>query len=581
MRPQLIITGLSMLVGGLLPNASWSQNQREVPTDAARAVAIEIAAEAIKPSIGPEGRPLPLASHWNTGTVRGTWTPDHQIRLIQDGHHILPWIAWPNSSGLEKRASYFGRLLVYYAELKLPFSIRGTQWEAVLVSKQFRNLPEDQWAGVIRPDGTKMNRLSPFGSVAAWKLPAKAYVATTGMKHMQMVYPDPPLVIFLSNNEAPDLRWSKNGPLEKLSGRYLDMYGEGRSGEFKRRVFGEGWIERYSVMFDAMRAALEDSTWQQNVRFVGYGVLGPSHFARWNKWKDYSLISDKWVSPGPYSWDGASPSYYTHNWNANRDYWVFSTQVESMNWVFMLENALAHNPEFWFEMSTWDGNSVDAWKKGLRVSNDSALAEASSKPITTEQRQALTREVIRKSKAMQYMAVGQDYPVERAAGWVQYGMWLLRPRVVREFRSHATKRAAVEPYWMEVVYAVDRVWDNEELASFWRFGTLVRNDAHKHPYQSAIPKEYRDIPRWYLLDTNLDAEWPWGLETEIPIFSLALVRGQKPAREWLIYAHAPLESYSDVEITIPQFGEITVDVSRRGSFYVVSETDGSVRAIEN
>ena len=61
---------------------------------------------------------------------------------------------------------------------------------------------------------------------------------------MQQVYPDPPLVIFLSNNEAPGLRWSRDGQLEKVSGRYLELYGEGRSDDFKRRVFGEGSIER-------------------------------------------------------------------------------------------------------------------------------------------------------------------------------------------------------------------------------------------------------------------------------------------------------------------------------------------------
>jgi len=31
-----------------------------------------------------------------------------------------------------------------------------------------------------------------------------------------------------------------------------------------------------------------------------------------------------------------------------------------------------------------------------------------------------------------------DGLAERALGWVQFGLWLLRPRVVREFRGHAT-----------------------------------------------------------------------------------------------------------------------------------------------
>ena len=82
-----------------------------------------------------------------------------------------------------------------------------------------------------------------------------------------------------------------------------------------------------------------------------------------------------------------------------------------------------------------------------------------------------------------------------------------------------------------------------------------------------------------MLDTNLDPKRPWNLETDIPVFSLALAREKDSETEWLVFAHSPLENRQDVEITIPNFGEITVDVSRQGSFYLVSKTDGSVRTI--
>ena len=54
-------------------------------------------------------------------------------------------------------------------------------------------------------------------------------------------YPDPPLVLWVSNNEPPDLRWSKQGPLEEQSKRYLDKYGSGRSRGATRRRLARGY----------------------------------------------------------------------------------------------------------------------------------------------------------------------------------------------------------------------------------------------------------------------------------------------------------------------------------------------------
>ena len=62
-------------------------------------------------------------------------------------------------------------------------------------------------------------------------------------------------------------------------------------------------------------------------------------------YEEYSLITDEWTSPNWHIWDGGSPSYYTHNWNDNRDHWVFSTQVQSMNWIFQLDEAWKVNPD--------------------------------------------------------------------------------------------------------------------------------------------------------------------------------------------------------------------------------------------
>ena len=518
-------------------------------------VATEILREALLPPNGPAGRPLPLVSHWNMGSQGRGWTPQYQLELLAGGHHILPWLGWPrrnpDASGKNAKrfGDYYGAIIAYCREHKLPICFRGTQWEAMLVKRQYRELPAERCPTVITPEGKTIAKLSPFGPVDPWRDPAAEYVDTPAMKRLQSAsggYPDPPLVLFVSNNEAPDLRWHQ----VEQSKRYLDKYGQGRPDEFKRQVTGEGWMERYAAMFAAMREALISETWRKNVRFVGYGAFGASHFGRWSAWKDYSLITDEWTSPNWHIWDGGSPSYYTHNWNDNRDHWVFSTQVQSMNWIFQLEEAWKANAGFWWEISTWDGNA----------SNWTAQTEC-------------TTEMLKKSKACQYARDGQTYTPDRHLGWVQFGMWLLRPRVVREFRGSTTPFEPWRPFFERLLFAVDRVYADQTLAEFWRHGRLVPNRAHRHPYQEDVPEKYRNVNRWFLLDTNLDPPRPWEHKTNIPVFSLALVRGDRGKRRWLIYTHSPLEDRQDVAISVPGFGRITVDVPRAGAFYLIDEAD--------
>lgn len=520
------------------------------PSSAARRAAERIRREALLPPNGPSGRPLPLASHWNMGSQGKGWTPQYQMTLLDAGHHLLPWLGWPQGNPEESQEAarrfdeYYEGLLAYCRELHLPVSFRGTQWEAMLLGRRYRELPPDECPAVITPDGRVLAKLSPFGPVAPWRDPAGEYVDTPAMRRVQQLYPNPPLVLFASNNEAPDLRWHQ---VEEISRRYLDKYGKGRSDDFKRKAVAEGWMERYPVMFQAMREALVSESWKSNVRFIGYGAFGPSHFGRWSGWKEHSLITGEWTSPDWHIWDGGSPSYYTHNWCDIRDHWVWSTQVESMNWIFQLEEAWQVNPDFWWEISIWDGNGD--WTPGS----------------------ACTPELLRKAKACQYLQDGQTYTPERFLGWLQYGMWLLRPRVVREFRGSTVPLQPWNPFFQQLLAAVDRVHNDPTLEDFWRHGKLVPNLAHPHPFQEDIPARYREIPRWFLLDTDLDPQRPWDLKTNLPVFSLALVRGEPGTRRWLLYAHSPLEDRQGVTIKLPEFGDVKVDVPRAGAFYVVDQ----------
>jgi len=326
----------------------------------------------------------------------------------------------------------------------------------------------------------------------------------------------------------------------------VETYGRGRSDDFKRRIVGDAWITCYRTMQDGMRDGLSYAKWRANARFVGYDAFGPSHMGRWPAWTEFSLYRTGRIDPNPLTWDGGSPSYYLYDFIANFDNQVFSPQVEAMNWVFMQKEAFQLNPRFWFEISIWDGHLAGA-------PTDKRLAFANA---------------------------GQLFTPARYGGMIQFGLWLTRPRVAREFRGYLETVADSERYFLQVVGAVDKIYTNPTLQAFWRKGALVANNQRPHPYQWYIPPEYKDAARWFMLDTSLDPSGVWDLTTQLPVFAIALVTGAAPARQWLLYAHAPMGERRSVLITIPGYKQVVVDVPVGGSFYLVDERLNQVQLVQ-
>ena len=519
-----------------------------------RIVADGIRAAATQPEDDPAGRPLPLATHWCTGHHRFAvgYAPAAQIKLIEQGHYVLPAFHLHDSEdmGLNPSAGqpsftdYFEQPMKRAAKLKLPFSFVSTQWEYLLSKEPYLSLPADQNPNVVTTAGKVLPQVCPFGQLDPWREVGRKWTGSTGIRKLQQWYPDPPRVVFVSNNEHPRLTWSK----AEESKRYLATYGKGRDDDFKRKTIGDGWIQRYPALQSAMREGLSSPAWRTNAIFVGYEAFGPSHFGRWDGWPEYSLHSPGRIDPSPLMWDGGSPSYYTHDWCAINDYTVWSPQIEAMNWLFMLEQARKSSPNFWFELSIWDGSDGD---------------DPARKTL---------------AKSTTYANAGQAYNPQRYAGFVQFGMWLVRPRAVREFRGWTYSWEKGGAYFLAICDAVDRVHVNPTLREFWRHGRLVANRAAKHPYQNNVPAEYKDVDRWFLLDTDAMPQRPWKLDTPIPVFALALEQGEAPGRQWLLYAHAPTGGRKNVKITIPNFKAVTVDVPVAGAFFVVDERTGGVES---
>src|SRR5215468_685877 len=526
-------------------HSSVAADIREEAPRANSSVAADIREEALRANSSDVGRPLPLAGHWNLGQEKNGFSPDYQMKMIERGHHLLPWFLLPDGAVNPEDPrwiSYYEAPIKRAAELKLPIALVSTQWEMILsVDDHYFSLPPDRNPNVVTADGKVRREVSPFGPVDAWREVGMKWASGPTMKRLQEWYPDPPLLLFVSNNESVKLQWMK----VEDDQRYVKLFGRGRDDDFKRKVVADGWIERYRALQGGMRDGLVNSRWRDRARFIGYDAFGPAHFGRWAGWMEYSLYSRGRVNPWPLAWDGGSPSFYVFNWAAITDYTVFSPQVETMNWVFMQNEALRLNPNFWFEMSVWDGHDPSQ-------END---------------------------KRKTYARAGQQFTPERYGGMAQFGMWLLRPRTVREFRGWLDTLDQTEPYFLPIVEAVDRVHRHPTLREFWRKGSLVPNHAGAHPYQTVIPAEYQNVDRWFLLNTSLDPKRPWELGTPLPVFALALALGDAPQRRWLIYAHAPLGDRKDVKVTIPGYGAAPINVAVGGSFYLVEEKSRRAQAL--
>ncbi|MHC1729243.1 MAG: hypothetical protein AB9866_25135 [Syntrophobacteraceae bacterium] len=470
--------------------------------------------------------------------------------MIRKGHFLLPWFQMPDPFEQPLDLSYYEAVIKWASRWNLPISLLSTQWERYLTdSPQYFSLPRDKNPNVVNNKGAIEKKVSPFGPIKPWTEIGKKWGSTQTLRKIQSWYQEPPLVLFISNNEHARLTWSD---VEKSS-RYLNSYGLGRDDNFKRQVVGDGWKDRYRALQKGMLNGLTSNAWKDVSKFMGYEAFGTSAFGRWDGWIDYSLYKPGRFEPWPQTWDGGSVSYYVHNWDASTDYTVWSPQIQAMNWVFMLEETKRLNKEFRFEMSTWDGHEEGSI-------ND---------------------------KREYYTDKGQLYGPERYQGMVQFGMWLLRPRVVREYRSWMDTLEKSEQYFLSVVNSVDRVHTDPVLRRFWRKGVLVVNPNGSHPFMSKVPKEYKDAPRWFLLDADANLAKCGtppdyrNLYAELKVFSLALVIGKAPEREWLVYAHSPLKKRAGVEITLPGYGPLQVDVTPSGCFYHVIEKAGSVQRLSN
>lgn len=520
---------------------------------------------------GEAGRPLPLAGSW---MADGMYGPARFVAMIEQGHHVLPTFTgvsfgvirrhWQGEGALDGLVASYRPALEYAREHRLPIAFREWNWSQMPPKfqqlKAKREKAEVSLEAELRviPDGKPGKLTDPFGPVEGWRDWGRMWFGNELMRRVQQIYPDPPMVIFLNNNEGPKVRSA--GQIPDDYPRMIGFLG-GRKPANKRekeRAIRAGYQARYAAMFEAARQALVEPAWKRNVKFVGYnnlwdtGYIGQGDRPRPGIWFERDA---GWLAWRMY--DGGMPELYDNDWQPGKqDHGVHSPQFEAMNYYSAQRRIFERDPDFYWSTIVWEGGRVNNVFRGRRSS----------------------------SKPYRYITRGQRWDFARYEGWVQFTLWATRPRSMREFRwPPSQKHAYDQGTFMAVVRSVDRPWNDPVLREFWRFGKLVPNPGQRHPWalSDEQPDWVRDFDRWYLL--TCDANPPrqtWTGGTKLRVFAEALVLGEAPQRRWLIYAHAPLGAVAGPTVELPGHGAVTLpSVPRSGSFFLLEEAGGTLRTL--
>lgn len=511
----------------------------------------QIRTEAIRQPSDGYGQPLPLSGVFTVDYIATApdtaTTPGEQIALIQAGHRLLPAFSLKHSDVFFLPTQTAGDTLAlnFVKDNKLPLVFISTQPERLFYEQTRYSAAAFASNPLLHstPGQSPGTLIDPLGPVGAWQALATDWLDNSHIAEwsLETFYPDPPFVIWYSNNEANRADWNN----ADTSYRYEAAYGTGTSADLRRLRYGDGFVANYRAFFDKVRTDVV-AGWS-DLRFVGYNAGAIAYAGRWSGWvnEPTSLHSGSGAGfrfdPLHECWDGSSPQSYLDHWRTISDYQVYSVQVEDQNNRACLDEALALKPDYWIETISWDGhlpgNELDkrAWFSGLTPS--------------------------------------QTYSAARYQGMIQFTMWLQRPRVVREYRNHGeTQETIGAAYFEALLDAVDAVHTNVTLRRFWRHGTMVENTAEDHPWLTALPTELAALPRWWMLTASVNPAQPYtDNTTELLVLSVAYVIGASPSRQWMVYAHSPRQARTGVGITVPGYGAITVDVSVEGSFFLVDE----------
>lgn len=469
---------------------------------------------------------LPFVGHWNDGSNGLGFSPAVQTQLILDHKFILPWFNLPApwlSRSWDGWKSYYQDPLQLCSRLQLPITLRTTQWEDYLLrSKKFSGKAAYEKVRVPLEDGTFANALDLFGESDPWAEAGRVWATESFIPKLFEYYEEPPVVLFLGNNEASVYRWEKG---RRTSMRYKE-YAEAQHGTpspddiLVRNDYVGAALEKYGFLLLSLRANLPKQ-WQGAMRPVWYGAHESFYYGygrgHWNSFSPGGgVFGQMWISDKfglnfePSLRLGVSAHcYMSGGWKNGQ---VLSPQIGSMVYPMMVADAYKFDPNFWFEISYWDGTGR----------NEPAVPDS-------------------------------------LKGWLRLVMWVGRPKVIRGFRY--SNELAASKYMDHLKYAislVEEVHNIEVLKDFWLNGSLVIPYGTQTPFRAKdiekyVPEKYWKIPRWFLLDTPDNPsvgrcqKWPECERDPVEVYAVALKRED----EYLICGHRSDNANKKMSVLLP------------------------------
>ena len=488
-------------------------------------------------SLVPQTCDLPAYGNWNNGMRPDGYGVDLQLEWVKQGHRISPWLPLPLPHQTLQVSRYESALREYRAR-RLPITFTGTQWEYLLSEQPYLRIKDDTNPNVLGHNGLNERRLSPFGSEKYWYEVGKSWTDREMFRQLANIYPDPPQVVLLSNNEHPLLGWRE---LER-DRRFVSRYGSKLTDEQKRELAASLWEKLYQALHQGMRDGLAATPWKDRVRLVGFLANGSMNMGRDSGWMFERLHTRDRIDPYSRFWDGSSYDIYYNS----EETLLRSAPYRAMNSVFMVEENRRTKRDYYAELSIWDGHTYDRkdWRRHQENKQPGSSLSA-------------------------FVALGT------------LGMWLLKPEVVREFRFYDESYHNNREYTQGIMARIDAVSSDPVLKSFWCNGELVKNVRVVHPYQHSVPAKYQAESRWYFLDVEPASASPARANPNRYAAAIALRKGRVPDRSWLVYGYSygAVSGGTAARLMLPDFGMIDVTLPTAGGYFLVSEKTRSVKPL--
>jgi hypothetical protein len=547
---------------------------------------------AAQPADGEEGRPFPVTGSWNIGRFYNqpwdeetaeAWSPTYFTEEIENERHVLPTFKdfinpgtrnvrqWEEVD-VEKLVDeqYYPQALSYCAEHNLPIAFRGWNYGTYVASyeKQVerhtnRTFSVEETGALVVEGERKLGKSDPFGPVERWRELGRVWFGSPVVEELASRYPEPPRIVMLDNAEVHVRRLNAN--MDRFVAKFGKETVENMSKERKAEELEKAYAKRYAAMFEAARKAAPDA-WSKVLQFVAYnnfpwpkpGNNGANGVRRIEDVEQLTEAHQGWKKH-----DGGMPEVYLNDWQVGRgkrDYHLWSPQEESTTHPIFAEQVFEERPQYYFANIGWEGGLP---ARGRSATNILIV----SGPASDRTRR---------------------WDLDRYEGMLQFALWANRSRSFREFRGGSTRDAYYQATWERYMDMVDRVWETEALHEFWKHGDLVSNpevvEAINTAYEES-PNHNATYERFYLLTCDANpaptevGRFRKGLN--LSVYALALQLGEAPERRWLVVAQTPENGgRSEVTVTIPDYGDVTLDaVSRSGSFYVVTEGEETVERV--